>query len=187
VFGSLFELTSYSGSEHGILSGSIINGTFIGSKIILPFTGSLITQSYSYTSSVVMTTTGLNPLEISSPFITVVKIPEKVKTNEIIKVKVFGREQYPLKNFQRLTQFSQFLTPLYLPYSSFYAIKDNETEEIILDFDNYTRLSCDTSGSYFMLDTSGLPQERYFKILIKIEDGGLVYVTDNNDIFKVVR
>jgi len=186
-FGSALQLTSNNGSEYGIFSGSMVSGPFIGSKVILPFTGSLSTASYSYTSSISMISSSLNPLEVSSPFIIVVKIPEKVKTNEIIKVKVFGREQYPLKNFQRLTQFSQFLTPLYLPYSSFYAIKDNETEEIILDFDNYTRLSCDTNGSYFMLDTTGLPQERYFKILIRVEQSGSIYVLDNDDIFKVVR
>jgi hypothetical protein len=192
VSGSIFNgkaLGTYtlSSSTSASFNGQFVDGTYIGGTLILQLTGSVYTSSYSYTSSVIMASSNLQPMQVSNPFITVVKIPEKVKNNQIIKVKVFGREQYPLKNFQRLPQFSQFLTPLYLPSSSFYAIKDNETEEIILNFDNYTRLSCDERGSYFMLDTSGLPQERYFKVLLKIEQSSSIYIVDNNDIFKVVR
>jgi hypothetical protein len=188
AFGSITNTSSINTLyDSGIFDGVFTSGSLAGSKIHAPFSGSILTASLFIYSSITYFSRSLNPLQVSSPFITVVNIPEKVKTNEIIKVKVFGREKFPLKNFQRLTQFSQFLTPLYLPSGSFYSIKDNETEEIILDFDNYTRLSCDTDGSYFMLDTSGLPQERYFKILIKIEQSSSFYIQDNNDIFKVVR
>lgn len=184
-YGTLNPFSFVSGT--GVFSGTIIDEPNIGAYVVVPFTGSLSTSSFSYTSSIVFGSSSLDPMEVSTPFIIVPRIPEKVKNNQIIKVPVFGRQQFPLKNFQRLPQFSQFLTPAYLPTASFYAIKDNETEEIILDFDNYTRISCGLNGSYFMLDTSGLPQERYFKILIKVEQSGSVYVVDNNDIFKVVR
>lgn len=180
-----FNFVSISGS--GIFSGTIIDGPNIGAHVILPFTGSLITSSFSFTSSVLFNSSSLDPMEVNIPFTTVIRIPEKVKNNQILRVNVFGRQRFPLKNFQRLQQFSQFLTPEYLPTSSFYAIKDNETEEIILNFDANTQISCDLNGSYFMLDTSGLPQERYFKVLIKIEQSGSVYILDNEDIFKVVR
>jgi hypothetical protein len=188
AFGSITNfLSNNSLNDYGIFNGVFTSGSLAGSKIHAPFSGSILTSSLFISSSSTYTSNSLNPLLVSSPFIIVVRIPEKVKNNEIIKVKVFGREQFPLKNFQRLTQFSQFLTPLYLPSGSFYSIKDNETEEIILDFDDNTLISCDPSGSYFMLDTSGLPEERYVKILIKVEQKGAIYIMDNNDIFKVVR
>ena len=192
VSGSIFNgkaLGTYtvSSSTSSSFNGQFVDGIYIGGTLALQLTGSVYTSSYSYTGSVIMASSSLQPMQVSNPFITVVKIPEKVKNNQIIKVKVFGREQYPLKNFQRLPQFSQFLTPQYLPSGSYYAIKDNQTEEIILDFDDNTRISCDLNGSYFMLDTSGLPQERYFKVLIKIEQSSSVYIIDDGSIFKVIR
>lgn len=187
IYGTLTNVSQSNINSYGIFNGSIFGGPQVGAKVVLPWSGSFRSADFSYTSSIIMASSSLEPLNVNRPFVTVVKIPEKVKTNEIIRVNVFGREEFPLKNFQRLTQLSQFITPLYLPTSSFYAIKDNETEEIILDFDNYTRLSCDQNGSFFMLDTSGLPEERYFKILIKVEQSGSVYVKDHDDIFKVVR
>jgi len=187
VYGKALGQLTLSGSNSASFSGQFVEGNYIGGTLDLQLSGSIYTLSYSYTGSVSMTSSSLSPMQVSNPFVVVVTLPEKVKNNQIIKVAVSGREQYPLKNFQRLPQFSQFLTPLYLPSSSFYAIKDNETEEIILDFDNYTRLSCDAHGNYFMLDTSGLPQERYFKVLIKVEQSGSIYIVDNSDIFKVVR
>ena len=92
-----------------------------------------------------------------------------------------------MKTFVKATQQSAHLTPKYLPTTSYYSIKDTETEEVIIDFDEGTKLSCDSNGNYFMLDMSGLPQERYFKILLKTEINGGVEVIDNNTYFKVVR
>jgi hypothetical protein len=68
-------------------------------------------------------------------------------------------------------------------------IKDAESEEVLVDFDRYTKLSCDaTKGNYFVIDTTGLPQERYFKILIKVEySDGTVDIADTGKIFKIVR
>lgn len=180
--------TTTNSTGSGVFSGVVTDGPFVGAQVYLPFSGSALTASYSYTSSVVMTSQSLEPLEVNQPFVTVVQnLPSVVKSNSIIRVNVFAREEFPLKNFNRKTQFSQFLTTKYLPTSSYYAVKDNETEEIILDFDNYTQINCDEQGNYFLLDTSGLPQERYFKILIKTEMSSSVYIFDRNDIFKIVR
>ena len=80
------------------------------------------------------------------------------------------------------------VTPKYLPTSSYYMIKDAESEEVLVGFDRYTKLSCEpNNGNYFKLQTTGLPQERYFKVLIKVEQSGSIYVIDNNNTFKVVR
>ena len=44
------------------------------------------------------------------------------------------------------------MTNYALPENSYYAIKDLDTNEMVIDFDTtYTKLSCDTSGSYFKL------------------------------------
>lgn len=167
--------------------GVFTTGLFSGAKIDAQISGTFLTASL-ISSSVVMATSSLTPVEFNEQFVTVIQnVPPVIKAGNVIRVDVFARQEFPLKNFNRQTQFSQFLIPQYLPTSSFYSIKDNETEEIILDFDNYTQLSCDTNGNFFMLDTTGLPQERYFKILIKTEQSGSIYTFDRNDIFKIVR
>jgi len=133
-------------------------------------------------------TDSLEPIDGNIPFIVTLKnIKKEYKHNSIVRVNVFAREKFPLKNFIKATQQTSQLTPKYLPIETYYSIKDTETEEVVIDFDEGTKLSCDSNGNYFMLDMTGLPQERYFKILIKTEIDGSVEVIDNNTYFKVVR
>jgi hypothetical protein len=189
AFGSITSLSASNNVfNYGIFDGIFINGFLAGMKIHAPFTGSVLTSSYDYTSSLNITSSSLSPVDVRSAFTTVIQsLPPSVNAGNIIKVRVFARPEFPLKNFDRQTQFTQFLIPQYLPTSSYYAIKDNETEQIILDFDNYTQISCDSNGNYFLLDTTSYPQERYFRILIKVEQSGSINTIDHDNIFKIVR
>ena len=133
-------------------------------------------------------TGSLSPISDDSQLTVVLKnIKIQYKSDSVARINVFARERFTLKNFTKATQQTSHLTSKYLPISSSYSIKDTETEEVIVDFDEGTKLSCDSNGNYFMLDMSCLPQERYFKILIKTEVNGAVEVFDNNTYFKVVR
>jgi hypothetical protein len=103
-------------------------------------------------------------------------------------VGVFGRKQYPLKKFGISTQQEQYIVPEYLPTSSYYALKDNETGEIVIDFDSYTQISCEyPNGNYFVVDTTGLPQERFYRVLVRVENNGEIYTTDSGKVFKITR
>lgn len=136
----------------------------------------------------VYTTGSLSPVTNDIQLSVVLKnVKKEYKSDSVARIGVFARERFPLKNFTKATQQTAFLTPKYLPTGSQYSIKDMETEEVIIDFDVGTKLSCDAYGNYFMLDMSSLPQERYFKILIKTEVNGAVEVFDNNTYFKVIR
>jgi hypothetical protein len=172
--------------SNGQFLGQVQNGWAAGYYVSASVTGLYSTSSANTASF--YTSRSLDPLQTNLPFVVVVQnLPPTVKANNIIRVNVFGREEFPLKNFTRATQLTQFLTPKYLPISSYYALKDNETEQIVQDFDNYTKISCDENGNYFLLDTSCLPQERYFRVLIKVEQSGSIYTMDHGNIFKVVR
>ena len=106
----------------------------------------------------------------------------------MVRINVFAREKYPLKNFIKGTLISQYVSSSYIPRDTFYSIKDNESEEVLVDFDEGTRLSCDGTINYFILDTTGLPQERYYRVLFKsICADGRVTILDNRSIFKIVR
>jgi hypothetical protein len=101
------------------------------------------------------------------------------------KFRVNSRPTYPARTFQTS---SYYTTNYYLPTSSFFAVKDLDTNEFVIDFnDQYTQLSADEQSSYFTLYMNGLEPERYYKILIKSIINGSTIVFDNNYSFKVVN
>jgi hypothetical protein len=138
----------------------------------------------------VFSTGSLKPVSGSiQNLITLNYLKEAYKAGSLPKIFVFARDRYPLKNFQKAYQQPSMVTPKYLPTSSYYMIKDAESEEVLVGFDQYTKLSCDPNqGNYFKLQTTGLPQERYLKIFIKSEyQDGTVDITDTQKIFKITR
>jgi hypothetical protein len=89
----------------------------------------------------------------------------------------------------RVYQTSSLYTNLnYLPTASYYAIKDLDTNEYIVNFDdNYTQISSDSTGNYFDVYMSGLEPERYYKILIKTTIQGSTIIYDDSYYFKVIN
>ena len=103
----------------------------------------------------------------------------------INRFRVNSRPTYPTRTFQTSSYYTQ---NYYLPTSSYFSIKDLDTNEVVVDFDDqYTQLSADEQGSYFTLYMNGLEPERYYKILIKtvIDDSTLIF--DDNYYFKVIN
>ena len=75
-----------------------------------------------------------------------------------------------------------------LPSSSYWGIKDEYTNEMIVNFDPVaTRISADGSGSFFILDTSNLEPERYYRLLVEVQQEKQTVVVDNKNIFRVGR
>ena len=178
-----------SGSTSASFSGQFIDGNLLGGVLNLQLSGSIYTSSFAYTSSVEFTSSVLSPVATDRPFtLTLTNVNPVYKSGDIIKFNVFGRKQFPLKTFTKATQQEQYLVPEYLPTSSYYALKDNETGEILMDFDNYTRIGCMyPEGNYFVIDTTALPQERYYRVLIRVNDGTSIYTFDTGKTFKVTR
>lgn len=178
-----------SGSNSASFNGQFIQGNLIGGYLNAQLSGSVYTSSFVETGSVEMTSSLLFPMDINNPFtINIQNLFPEYRAGDIVKIGVFGRKQFPLKTFGKTTQQQQYLIPEFLPSSSYYALKDNQTEEIILNFDSYTQLSCEyPQGNYFIIDTTGLPQERYYRILIRINYNNKIYTIDTGKTFKIVR
>ena len=102
------------------------------------------------------------------------------------RFRVNVRDQFPTRRFQTT---SLYLDNKALPSSSYWSIKDLDTEEIVVDYDtNYTKISYDASGSYFDVYMNGLEPERYYKLLFKtVLTNGETVISDNNYYFKVIR
>ncbi len=93
--------------------------------------------------------------------------------------------QYPKKIFQTA---SGYLTNYYLPKQAQYAIKDSETNEYVINFDSeYTKVSADTTSSYFDIYMGGLEPERYYTVLLKTKINGTTKVFDEDIMFKVIN
>jgi hypothetical protein len=93
--------------------------------------------------------------------------------------------KYPVRTW---TTASQFTGTNYLPTASYYAIKDLDTNEFVVDYDTtYTQLSSDSNGNYFDVYMNGLEPERYYKVCIKTTINNSTIVLDDNYYFKVVN
>ena len=92
---------------------------------------------------------------------------------------------YPARTFQT----SSYFTDLnFLPTSSYYAIKDLDTDEFVINFDTlYTQISSNSNGNYFDVYMNGLEPERYYKILIKTIINGSTLIFDDQYYFKVIN
>jgi hypothetical protein len=95
------------------------------------------------------------------------------------------RPEYPIQLWQTS---SVYTNNFYLPTSSYYAIKDLDTNEYVIDFDTqFTQISADDKSSYFDVWMNGLEPERYYAILVKTEIAGTTQVFDNQYYFKVIN
>jgi hypothetical protein len=99
---------------------------------------------------------------------------------------VNARDKYPARAF---TTSSIYTVNKALPSSSYWALQDVKTEEMVVDFDStYTKISCNSNGSYFPIYMNGLEPERYYKVLVKVDlPTGESIDIDGNNIFKITR
>ena len=122
------------------------------------------------------------------PYTVVIQnLSKEYKFGSVPRINVFAREKYPLKNFVKGYQLNAYLSSSLLPSSSYYCIKDNESENVLIDFDENTKLSSDGNIHYFKIDTTGLPVERFYRILIKTTFDDQTNIFDNGNIFKITR
>lgn len=95
------------------------------------------------------------------------------------------RPKHPTRTFATS---SNYLTNYVLPTTSYWGIKDENTEEMVIDFDTtFTKISADNTSNYFDVYMSGIQPERHYRILIKTEIGGTTTINDGSNTFKVVR
>ena len=87
------------------------------------------------------------------------------KQDSKTKIRVVGRAKYPEKTYA--TSPTQ-LSVKYLPSgSTYYSIKDAQTEEVIIPFGSGSIVSCDSTGNYFNIWLNGLQPERIYNIQFK--------------------
>ena len=132
-------------------------------------------------------TNTLTALDTNEEFnIVAVNLQPQYKESSTPMIRFSARYRYPVHTFATS---SVFLTRYRLPAGSQYAIYSAQTDDVFVQFSDYTQLSNDGNGNFFKLHLDSFQPERYYKILLKIPYSGSsdYQVYDNNWIFKVAR
>ena len=130
-------------------------------------------------------TGSLSVLSNSTSTVTVVNNKGKYPDVGKQRFRISAKPKYPIRSF---TTSSIYLTNYALPSGSYWGLRDENTEEMVVDFDtNFTKISCDSTGPFFDVYMDGLQPERYYRILVKTQLDGSTTVVDGQNIFKVVR
>jgi hypothetical protein len=107
----------------------------------------------------------------------------KYEANTKPRIRVKGRDKFPLKTFGTTFEYDQ---SKYLPQTTYYQLEDYVTGETIYPFSDYTKLSCDSISNYFDLELSTLSVYRTYRIKIKIVKDGVSTILDDKLIFEIV-
>ena len=130
-------------------------------------------------------TGSLTALDSDDIHVTFKRLKTRYKRGSKPEIRVFGREKYPLKTYQN--QYS-YTDVKYLPSTTYYQIKDVITDEVIVPFGEYTKVSCDSNGNYFKLNLSNWEYNREYYIEIKVDrDGVIEYFEDKDLTFTVEK
>ena len=106
----------------------------------------------------------------------------KLNTTKIIRL--VGREKYPLKTFTNSFSYNDVK---YLPITTYYQIKDYQSNDVIIPFGEYSKVSCDSKGNYIKFDFTNWQPNRVYKIEFKIETESDTIHFDDKITFKIVE
>lgn len=130
-------------------------------------------------------TGSLSVLNTDECFISITNNKGKYVDEGKQRFRIKARPKYPTRTF---TTSSAYTTNYALPNNSYWGLRDEFTEEMLIPFNTgSTKISCDSTGPYFDIYMDGLQPERYYRVLVKTELDGSNTVVDNGITFKVVR
>ena len=113
-------------------------------------------------------------------FVKIKNIKKEYKVSEIIKFRLGVRHKNPIKKIKKKAVYT---ASYYTTNELYYSIIDAETQEIIIDFDKYSRISCDKNGHYFNISFLNLSPGRYYKFLILVKSDEGDYISEEQRTF----
>jgi len=121
---------------------------------------------------------------VSDNYLYMIGLRDKYKEKEKIKFRVGARKRYVQKTFSTSVN---TISGSYIPAGSgSYSIIDIGTNDTIIPFSDYTKLSCDSTSNYFIQWMNTFQTNRIYKIIYKVKyNDGQEVIFDNNFEFKV--
>jgi hypothetical protein len=114
--------------------------------------------------------------------ITPTNIKEIYTQGDIARIDLNVRDEYPLKSFDSTLRYKN---KYYLPSSSYYSVVDVQSNITVIPFDSYSKIHCDGTSSYVVLDTSPLYKGRFYTLRFKSDWNGYSRTIGNGTIFKI--
>lgn len=131
------------------------------------------------------TTGSLQPLSVDSDdiVIRIKNLNTDYKEGSVKKLKVFGRERYPVKTFTNEFSFNDVK---YLPSTTYYQVKDYQTDDVLIPFGNHSKVSCDSNGNFIELNFSNWESDRIYKLEFKVVSNGDEFYFDDDITFNIL-
>jgi hypothetical protein len=130
------------------------------------------------------TTSSLNPITSENIKVGITNLKKEYKVGTINKLRIFGRDMYPLKTFSNTFEYADIK---YLPKTTYYQIKDFNSDDVIIPFSEYSKVSCDSSGNYINLNLTNWEANRAYKIEFKIDLNDSTQFFDDEIIFNIIK
>lgn len=155
--------TNYETRSNSLDSGSLNSGSLNSES-----SGSLDSGSLDIeTESLNKISDKITEVDGTDLNISIKDIRESYSKSSKEQLRVGVRKLYPVKDFSKRMRYT---TNNITKKDLFYSVIDAETEEVLIDFSNYTKISCDSDGHYFNFDFNCLNRGRIYKFSILIED-----------------
>ncbi len=132
-------------------------------------------------------TSSINEVSLDNSTIYIKNLRDSYQEGEIAKLRIGCREKYP--TIMYVTSSNYTITKR-VPATTYYQIKDEVTEEILVPYHmDGTKVSCDSEGNYILVDMNTFLPERFYRITFKLVNSNSTEVRfiDQNFIFKVIR
>jgi hypothetical protein len=134
--------------------------------------------------SQVFTTGSLSALDVEQEIIIKVKnLKKEYRKGSKAKIRVSGRELYPVKTFS--SSFS-YGTTKYLPSNTEYQVRDYESNDVIIPFGTNSRLNCDTSGNYIEFDFTNWESNREYSLEFRVVNSGVEKYFEDDITFNII-
>lgn len=124
----------------------------------------------------------LKPIPNAKVTISPRNLKEGYTKGEIDRIYLVIRDPFPDRRFDATARYKN---QYYLPSGSSFRIRDTVSGVTLQNFDQYSAISTDSSGSYISLDTSGMYVDRYYTIDLKAISGSFVYFPEFSYTFKI--
>jgi len=130
-------------------------------------------------------TGSLEPLdvELNEIVVRVKNLSPSYKSGSVKKLRISGREKYPIKTFTNTFAYNDIK---YLPTTTYYQIKDLLSNDIIIPFGNHSKVSCDASGNFIEFNFSNWEVNRTYKLEFKIVSNGDDIYYDDEITFGII-
>lgn len=120
-----------------------------------------------------------------NPMIVIKNANSNYPHDSINTIFVYGREQYPHLTYSITNEYKVNKS---LPITTYYSVIDMVTDEYVIPYSKYTKLSqTNEYGSFFRFDSSMLHIDRYYKFEFKIVWDDYTHRTiSSNNTFKIM-